>query len=517
MRPWHSIPWLLLLACLTGHFAGCTSLRLKKKSAAASRPEEVAKTPVPPAASEIRLVKHQEEPAQVEPLPPGQSQASDVGTCYPIDLPTALRLAEADNPQVVLAREQIRQAYAEADQAGVLWLPSVRGGVHWNKHEGTLQESNGNVIDVSRASLYAGGGAQAVGAGSPAIPGLWANFHLADAIFQPLAARQRMGARQRAASAVRNDVLLNVSLAYLELLRSAQDIAIARDVHQKTQDLSRVTDAYVRTGQGLQADADRMHVELALRENDLVRSEESLAVASARLAQLLRLDPCLCLEPIDTVVLPLCLTPLDADCCMLVAQAQVNRPEVMQNRYLIGEAAERLRRERYAPLVPTVVVGSSYGGFGGGMGSDINNFDDRFDLDANAYWEIRNLGAGERASRGTAVSRVRQAEIQLGAVQDLIAREVAEAFAQVRHRQQQIDVARRAVRAASDSYQHNLVRIQQGQGLPIEALQSTQALLQARREYLRTIIDYNSAQFGLQRALGWPPGPLVSMDKRGPK
>jgi outer membrane protein TolC len=53
------------------------------------------------------------------------------------------------------------------------------------------------------------------------------------------------------------------------------------------------------------------------------------------------------------------------------------------------------------------------------------------------------------------------------------------------------------------SHGYNVVRIQQGQGLPIEALQSTQALLQARREYLRSVIDYNSAQFTLQRALGW--------------
>ena len=32
---------------------------------------------------------------------------------YPIDLPTVLRLADADNLQVAMAREQIRQAYAE--------------------------------------------------------------------------------------------------------------------------------------------------------------------------------------------------------------------------------------------------------------------------------------------------------------------------------------------------------------------------------------------------------------------
>jgi outer membrane protein TolC len=165
-----------------------------------------------------------------------------------------------------------------------------------------------------------------------------------------------------------------------------------------------------------------------------------------------------------------------------------------------------LRRERFAPLVPSLLLGTSYGGFGGGLGSTIGGWADRFDLDATAFWELRNLGFGEAAARQAAGSRLRQAQIQeLGAL-DQVARDVTEAFGQVQLRSLQIDTARQVVKDAIDSYDHNLVRIQNAQGLPIEALQSTLALLQARREYLRTVIDYNSAQFTLQRALGWPVG-----------
>jgi hypothetical protein len=42
-------------------------------------------------------------------------------------------------------------------------------------------------------------GATAYGNGSPALPGIYANFSLADAIFQPLAAQQLVGARRQAA------------------------------------------------------------------------------------------------------------------------------------------------------------------------------------------------------------------------------------------------------------------------------------------------------------------------------
>jgi len=307
--------------------------------------------------------------------------------------------------------------------------------------------------------------------------------------------------------------LLDVSLAYLELLRTAQDIAIATEVRDKVRELSRLTNAYAQTGQGLQSDADRLRVELGLREIDIRRTQEAQVVSSARLTQLLHLEPCLRLEPADSGVIRLCFVATECGCAELVAQALSNRPELLQNRYLVGEAVQRLRRERFAPLVPSVLLGASYGGFGGGLGSTIADFKDRFDLDASAFWEVRNIGYGESAARNGAGSRLRQAQIQELASLDLVAREVTEAFAQVQIRQQQIDQAREVVKFAIESYDRNLARIQNGQGLPIEALQSAQALLQSRREYLRSVTDYNSAQFTLQRALGWPVGGPELMDE----
>lgn len=471
--------------------------------------------------SQLRFVSHQptapeteqpERPAPtIERLPPPlneQHERPHTVNAYPIDLPTALQLADAENLQVALAREQIRLAYANQAQAKVLWLPSLRAGVHWNKHDGPLQDSRGDVIDVSRSSLYSGMGAQAVGAGSPTIPGVWANFHLADAIFQPLAARQRAASRSRAAIATRNNVLLEVSLAYLELLRAVQDLRIAEDMRDKVGQLADLTSAYARSGQGLQSDYQRMRVELMLRENDLQRSREAVRVAGARLAQLLRLDPTLCLEPLEPAVVAIELIPCEAEPCDLVTRALSSRPELAENRFLVGEAIEQLRRQRYAPLVPSLVLGASYGGYGGGPGDTIANYDDRVDLDATAYWEIRNLGFGETAARSVAQSQVRQARLRQLATLDLVAREVVEAHAQVWARRPQIALAEQGVAAATESHRLNLVRIQEAQGLPIEALQSAQALLQARRDYLRALIDYNVAQFTLQRALGWPMGPL---------
>lgn len=483
--------------------------------ASLAQAESVQEDPIAPAgrASTVTLVaaavdpiqenRKQDNQAQANPEFPAAHIATLEGT-YPIDLPTALRLAAADNLLVAQSREQIRQAQAEHRQAGALWLPSLRAGVHWNKHEGPLLSSGAEVRDLSRNSLYAGAGAMAVGAGSPAVPGVAANFHFADAIFQPLAAQQRWGARESAATATRNNVLLEVALAYTELLRVHQDQTILLDIRDQLQELSHLTDAYAQTGQGLQSDAERMRVELGLREIELRRSTEAVLLASARLAQALRLDPCVRLDPLDQELVELKLFKPDCECCELVAMALQQRPETRQSKYLVGEAVERLRRERYAPLVPSVLLGASYGGFGGGLGSQVDGFGGRLDLDATAFWEIRNLGVGESSARDHASSRLRQAQLQELMVLDQIARETTEAYAQVQLRQQQIAGSRELVRLATDSYQHHRLRIQHAQGLPIETLQSLQALVQSRREYVRAITEYNSAQFTLQRALGWP-------------
>src|SRR5262245_36618743 len=45
-----------------------------------------------------------------------------------IDLPTALRLADAQNPEIAIARERIQEALAQQDRANLLWLPNLDFG-----------------------------------------------------------------------------------------------------------------------------------------------------------------------------------------------------------------------------------------------------------------------------------------------------------------------------------------------------------------------------------------------------
>jgi outer membrane protein TolC len=265
-----------------------------------------------------------------------------------------------------------------------------------------------------------------------------------------------------------------------------------------------LTRDFAETGQGLQADADRLQTELMLMDNRVVASAEQVAVASARLAQTLNTDPMSQLVPLDATVVPINMVATGTHKTTLITTGLSNRPELKQARTLVAAACDAYKRQKYAPYIPSVLLGFSAGGFGGGLGSDIDNVQSRYDFDALVSWRVRNLGFGEQASRQASNARVQQQKFANIRLMDQVAQEIAAAHAQVEHRREQVAITRAAIESAENSYQRNLSRIRDGQGLPLEVLQSARALEQTQLAYLNAVVDFNTAQFRLQWALGWP-------------
>ena len=421
-----------------------------------------------------------------------------------LNLPSALAMVGGQHPVVGFAQWRVREAYAQLDRANVLWLPSIQSGFSFYRHDGNYQAVDGQIVDVNRNSFQYGLGAGAVGAGTTQRPGLVAQFHLADAIFQPEIAEKSAWARGHAASAVLNEQLLRVALAYIELLDAHQDSHILAESRGRAAELAKITADFAEAGEGLQADADRMRTELNLIENRWIASRERIEIASARLAQALSINANSQIMPLDVNAIPLDLVEAGADKSSLISTGLSMRPELKESQALVAAACEAFKREKYAPFVPSVLLGYSTGGFGGGLGNDLSNVAGRYDYNAVVTWEVRNLGFGEHAARRESSARVQQAQFEKLQIMDRVAMEVSEAFSQIEFRRQQIAITQQAIHTAQASYDANSERIRDGEGLPIEVLQSVQALESARRAYLRAVIDFNQAQFNLQWALGWP-------------
>ncbi len=129
----------------------------------------------------------------------------------PIDLTTALELANVQNPEFNVARTRILEAAAMRQLAAAYFLPSINPGLNYDSHTGNLQQSDGNILSLNRSAVYVGAGANAVGSGTVNIPGVYYNINAGAGIFAYLASRQTVREREFASIAVRNQVFLRVT------------------------------------------------------------------------------------------------------------------------------------------------------------------------------------------------------------------------------------------------------------------------------------------------------------------
>jgi outer membrane protein TolC len=453
----------------------------------------------------VQQARHDDVESSTAPRVAPEQPADDR---YPIDLATALRLAGASNLQIALAAERVRQAQARLQGAEVLWLPSLNAGVGLTKHDGRLQDTQGTVLDAGRSAFFVGGGpnvgpAPLTGPGGPPAR-LFLGLPLGDVLFAPLAERQLVRAARAGYTSTFNDTLLQAVLAYLDLLGAQGQVAIAREAVTNAEKLVNLIESRVRAGTAPPADERRAQADLADRRRQLLQAEENVRTASAELTRLLRLDPAVTLFPGEDQPAPLDLVEADVPLTELLSQGLSSRPELAEFQAVVRATLARLRQEHWRPWLPTLQVGFSAGGFGGGEGSHLGSFGDRLDFDALAVWELRNLGLGNRALQRDRASQHRQAHLNAEQLADVIAAEIARAYHQVRSRRQQIEAARVQVKAAAEALPLNFKGILGLQLRAIEAQQAVQALAAARSQYLAAILDYNRAQFQLLRAIGRP-------------
>jgi outer membrane protein TolC len=423
-----------------------------------------------------------------------------------IDLPNALRLVNTSSPTIALARERVQEAYARLRQAQVLWLPTLQTGPAYTHHDGVLQTSRGELVKVSKSSFFEGGGAAL-------------SVHSSDALFGPLIARQLVEAQIAASRAVRDQVQLDAALTYLDLLRVYGALAISADTLDRVNYMARSAESAAKNNiSKTGADINRARAELHVRLEERIELEGEAAAVSARLAQILFLEPTVDLRPADLAILPITLVPIDGVALEdLVATGLMNRPELAESRSLVAAALARWRQARVSPLLPRLEASYLAGTFGGGTnfvpGSDpdrLANFAGRDDLTAQAIWELPGLGAGYIAQTRVQRSLYNQANIHVAEVEAQVAAEVTAAAKVALSRRRALADAQGAVRQAEIMWDKLKkasfgVALEGGKFDPLEPLLAEQALAQARQLYLTQVIEYDKAQFRLYRAMGQPP------------
>ena len=473
---------------------------------ASKHPERLPGPELNPAYSQQQDPTHQRQDKFQAHRAPQQSSS---GQTHTIDLSQALAMGGANHLQIQLARERVVEAHANLSLARSMWLPSLRFGIGWNRHDGRIQDTAGTVLNLDRNSLFVGGGAglgkAPLAAGSGGLPRMFVNLSLADSIFEPRVAQRKLAANYAGESATMNKSLKQIATAYLDLVEAHSNWANANMGLKLANEMVQLTELFAREGAGNEAAVDLAKTEEAIWRQQLQDSRRQNFAHSAELARLLRLDPRVELVPADVNMVPVHLIDPSTPIEELMSWGMSSRPELSQAAALTASSFERMRQEKWRPLLPNVQVGASAGSFGGGPSTGFDNQGGRSDVEALAFWEVENLGLGTMGARRQTASQLRQAEFQSQWIRERVAAQIVTASSDVNNYGQQIESAIKSVKTAGQSYQRNFDRVRAGEGLPIELLQAIRSRTQALDAYTKVVANYNRTQVRLLHAIGRPP------------
>lgn len=428
----------------------------------------------------------------------GEAYPRDADGARPIDLASALRLAAGRNLDLARAVERTRLAAAKSDEANLSIVPDLAAGASFGRKNGLLQDIAGAPLLAQRVDRSAGLGA------STGMPGVGLDLSLGEAIFAPLAARQDKKAAEAAAKAREHQVLAEAAIAYYELLRAHGHLRLAREIEEASRRLADSTKSFAAAGEGLEADAARARAIHLLRRGDVAGAEAETALRSANLARLLHLPGSLALVPVEGRVAATHLVSPDEAPGRLVATALRHRPEAAAMQAEVSAAAHRMTERKIQPFLPNLVAGYSSYDFAAGTGVGTDQTDPRDEVTALIYWKLDRLGFGDAAETRQLRSELAIVRLEEERVLDEISHQVASARAEALSRRARLPIGAEAAVHARRAYQLTAERLEQSQGLPIEALASIQTLAEARRAEIDAVLDYNVAQHRLLAALGHP-------------
>jgi outer membrane protein TolC len=419
-----------------------------------------------------------------------RANAQGTSPTYPIDLPTAVRLANAQNLDVQIARESVRQAEAQRTSALEQFLPWVSPGVGYHRRDGVAQGSPSGIIGNAAYGAYNPGGS------------LVAQVAIGDAYYNSLAARRLVAASTEGLETQRQAAVLLAAQGYFELLKTKAlaDVlrsAISISQNYQTQLHNAVASGVAFRGDELRVQSQTEHYQLLLR--DAVAQQR---VAAVDLVRVLHVDPRVELVARDSDLVPVTVVDTATSADSLVAIAIRARPELRRAAAVIEASDASHRGAVYGALIPAVGVQGFAGALGGGPDSGHSRVAGMTDYTLTVGWRLGPGGLFDAGRINGTNAQLSAAKLNQEKLRESIAAEVLAALARVRAYGAEIALAERTLTSAEETLRLTEARRQFGVGAVLEDIQAQQALTQARSDYVNAITQFNKAQYALSAAIG---------------
>lgn len=412
-----------------------------------------------------------------------------------IDLSTALRLAGAQNFDVQVARQRLEEARARHRSALQEFFPWLSPGFVYRRHDGLIQATEGQVVDVHKHS-YSPGAVVAVQA------------EVGAALFKSRETSKLVAAAAGGLETERADTLLLAAEGYFDLARAQAGVGVAEDSLRIAREYQRQLERAVEIGLALRGDALRVRVQAERAELTLRQQRAARRLTAAKLAETLRLDPVVSLAAQDGDLLPLSIVDASSSAEALVERALAVRPEIKAAQARVAASRDAKDGALIGPLIPSLGASAFLGGLEGGPRGVAGELGGSRDYALTVGWRIGPGGLFDSGRVDASRARLEAARIEANKAALRVAREVVEAWTRVRSSSDQIATAKEALAAAQETLHLSQERKEFGIAAVLENILAEQDLTRARNDYVGAVAEYDKAQYGLARAIGSIAGPV---------
>jgi len=403
----------------------------------------------------------------------------------PINLNTVLKLAGTGNLDIAEINARYDLARAQHLKAREWLIPTVSPGLLMSSYNGIIQDVEGNFIDVTKNGFWAG-------------LQVSANWDVGTAMYMSQSARQNVETAGYAKVVEQGKVSLAAVRSYYDLGAAQSKLVALENAAVKSADIVSQIDLQVRQGITYKSDlllakADLNHIKITISK---VRSE--IRQRSNALIELLNIADNVQLLVVDSLLVPV---ELVDSSIISVEDAFNKRPELLVlNSGLQGMQTAR-KSQTSGLLLPTVDFGLNNGPYGPYFSPEGNSFS----YYVGAKWDIPLGVLFYGGTRKEYDARIRIQEINIDKTRNQIRREIHDEVAHVGASRTRLELAKAAVRFASEALEQGIQRQQLGTAIPLEVLRAQEQLVQAKIDLIDSVTQYNKAQYSLYIALGNNP------------
>src|SRR5438132_2256734 len=393
----------------------------------------------------------------------------------------AVALAQAQNPEIAIARKQVQAARGGLIEARSGYLPSVASTGLFDKrqHQGqsNLRNEDYNASLRVLENIYTGGAVTS----------------------QVVIARQNIEKQDYELQEIANRVAMDVRVAFNELLLNRAKIRVREDSVRVLEEELKSQQERLSAGIVGTLNVRRAEVALANERPELINAQTQLKNSYLRLAELFGIDvrPAAGAAPFE-VVGELQYHPNHPDLNNCLARAEANRPvikarqkdiEIEDRQYVLDRSASRPHvrafsgYEVYSERDPAVGPEFNYGGVVG----------------ISATWNIFDGFATKGRMQATRGRRQAAVEV-LAATRRSVASEVRSAFFDLQQAERVLESETKNVQTADEALEMAKGNFAAGLGTQLDVLQAASDVTRTRTTRLSAIYLHNVALARLAHA-----------------